>query len=193
MPSLPIQRTHHSSTPLVDDVSAKNTIAFNARFWVREQLARLCRSVARHDERPAFRRAMRQKLPNLVLAHLIRMPLLVKQDEPPTPTDLRFFRRQGVVPTPQDIAKLIEKFGFHRRICGHGHRSIGSSTTAPMPDIADMIQQKTSPCKGKFFLTPPISPANMPENSPAVMRENYMFGGGGLARWSRRPSKRCCR
>lgn len=73
---------------------------------------------------------MRQKLPNLVLAHLIRMPLLVKQDEPPTPTDLRFFRRQGVMPTPEDIAKLIKELGFCRKKRTH----IRLPLTALVPD-----------------------------------------------------------
>jgi hypothetical protein len=97
-----------------------------------EQLERLGRSVAGRTNRHAtFNRQVRQKLPNFPFAHLIRMPLLVKQDEPPTPTDIRFFRRQGIVPTPEDIAKLIKELRFCRKNRTH----IRLPLTALVPDI----------------------------------------------------------
>ena len=45
-------------------------------------------------------------------AHFARVPLVVKQDEPPNPTDIRLFGPQRQMPPPHDIRELVQEFLF---------------------------------------------------------------------------------
>ena len=53
-----------------------------------------------------------EKPGNLRLAHLCRMALVVKEDEPLDPADIRFLCHVAIVPGPDCLADLVEQPWF---------------------------------------------------------------------------------
>ena len=54
----------------------------------------------------------RQELRDFGLCHFARMPLVMEQDEASNPIDVRLFSPNAEVLASNDIADLVEKFGF---------------------------------------------------------------------------------
>jgi hypothetical protein len=66
------------------------------------------RLVLRRRAHLAHRRKPREKCTDLANAHVLRMPLLVKQDEPPDPRDVDLFGATAVVADTDRMANAIE-------------------------------------------------------------------------------------
>jgi hypothetical protein len=74
-------------------------------------LSRLVLGRSRHF---AFARQVRDKLRNLFLGHLARVPFLVEENEAPDPIRLRLLGADAVMPQPNRLAHLVEEFAIAR-------------------------------------------------------------------------------
>jgi hypothetical protein len=77
-----------------------------------EKHNRIERLILRRGRHPPIDRKVCQKRLDFGSPHLVRMALLVKEDVPLDPMDIRFFCADAVVPDPNGLAKAIEQARF---------------------------------------------------------------------------------
>ena len=57
---------------------------------------------------------MTQKFADLLLAHLVRMPFMVEENESANPLDVRLFRSNGIMFRAKTPTDAIQQFGRRR-------------------------------------------------------------------------------
>jgi hypothetical protein len=60
---------------------------------------------------------VRQEGADLRFPHLQGMPLVVEEDEPPDPAEIRFLCAQTIAPHSKRLAHLVQELGRSRRRC----------------------------------------------------------------------------